>query len=118
MIVYITEIFSCFPQMLVVFIVVGFAGQGIRNIILVFMFTGWVSASRVVRSRILSLKTEPFVESCLANGLGGLSIMFKHLLPNTLGPVIVNTTLASAGYILAESALSFLGLGVPMEIPT
>jgi len=116
--VYISEIFMAFPQTLLVFIFVGFVGQGMENLIIIFAVTGWASVLRIVRSRILSLKEEPFVESCIANGVGGLSIMFRHLLPNTLGPVIVNITLSSAGYILAESALSFLGLGVQSHIPT
>ncbi|MBP3700704.1 MAG: ABC transporter permease, partial [Lachnospiraceae bacterium] len=53
-----------------------------------------------------------------ANGIGGLSIMFHHLLPNTLGPIIVNTTMNVAGYILSEAGLSYLGLGVPDNVPT
>ena len=73
---------------------------------------------RIVRSKILSLKQEPFVESCLANGIGGGSIMFHHLLPNTMGPVIVNSTLQVAGYILSEASLSFLGMGVPDDVVT
>ncbi len=117
-ILYISEIFMAFPQTMLILILVGFVGQGLVNIIVIFAITGWSNVLRIVRSRILSLKEEPFVESCRANGAGGASIMFRHLLPNTLGPVIVNTTLATAGYVLSESGLSFLGLGVPTEIPT
>lgn len=117
-ILYISEIFMAFPQTMLILILVGFVGPGIENLIIIFAVTGWSNVLRIVRSRILSLKEEPFVESCRANGVGGASIMFRHLLPNTLGPVIVNTTLATAGYVLSESGLSFLGLGVPTDIPT
>jgi len=116
--IYISEIFSAFPITMLILILVGFVGQGISNLIIIFALTGWTGSLRIVRSRILSLKKEAFVESCRANGIGGISIMFRHLLPNTLGPVIVNITLATAGYVLAESGLSFLGLGVPTDIPT
>jgi len=117
-IVYISEIITAFPQMLLIFILVGFVGQGIGNLILIFALTGWTSIYRLVRSRILSLKEEPFIESCKANGVGDASIMFRHMLPNTIGPVIVNVTLLTAGYLLQESALSFLNIGVPTDIPT
>lgn len=117
-ILYISEIFTVFPQLLLVLILVGFSGQSMTNLILIFMITGWVGTHRVVRSRILSLKEETFVESCRANGIGGFSIMFRHLLPNTMGPITVNVTLMTATYLLQESALSFLGMGVPSDIPT
>jgi len=117
-IVYISEIFYSFPQLLLVLILVGFAGRGWLNLILIFSLTGWIFGFRIVRSKILSLREETFVESCRANGIGGLSIMFRHMLPNTLGPVIVNATLSTAGFVLNEAALSFIGLGVEADIPT
>ena len=117
-ILYICEIFACFPSIIVILLLVGFIGQGVGIIILVFALTGWTGSMRMVRARILSLKEEPFVESCLANGLSGFSIMFRHLLPNTLGIVILNVTLTTGAYVLAETGLSFLGMGVPLSIPT
>lgn len=117
-IVYITDIFQTFPQYLLILICVGLLGQSTMNLLLIFILTGWTGVMRIVRSRILSLKQEPFVESCLANGIGGGSVMFHHLLPNTMGPVIVNATLQVAGYILSEASLSFLGMGVPDDVVT
>ena len=73
---------------------------------------------RVVRGRIMSLKQEPFIESCKANGISGLSIMFHHMIPNTIGPLIVYTTLDTAAYILAEAGLSYLNMGVPDNVAT
>ena len=115
---YISEIFMSFPQIILVLIMVGFAGRGLINLIIIFSITGWTYTHRIVRSRILSLKEESFVDSCRANGIGGVSIMFRHLLPNTLGPVIVCVTIQTAGYVLAEAGLSFIGLGVEANIPT
>lgn len=115
---YISEIFMTFPRTLLVLICVGLVGQDVGNIIWIFILTGWSGTMRIVRGKILSLKEESFVESCVANGVSGWSIMFRHLLPNTLGPIIVDMTLSVAGCILAEAGLSFLGMGVSPEIPT
>lgn len=116
--VYVAELFQTFPQYLLILLCVGLLGQSTRNLLIIFIGTGWAGIMRIVRGRILSLKQEPFVESCRVNGIGGASIMFHHLLPNTLGPVIVNTTLQVAGYILSEASLSFLGMGVPDTVVT
>lgn len=112
----ISEIFMAFPQLILVLILVVFVGQGVGNLVLIFSITGWMGTYRLVRGRFMSLREENFVEACRAFGIGNMSIMFKHILPNTLGPVIVNITLSTAGYILQESGLSFLGLGVPSGV--
>ncbi|NHN32768.1 ABC transporter permease [Paenibacillus agricola] len=114
----ISEIFMTFPQIILILLLVVFIGQGLFNLILIFSITGWTGTYRLVRGRFLSLREENYVDACRAFGIGELSIMFRHILPNTLSPVIVTVTLSSAGYILAESGLSFLGLGVPSGIPT
>ena len=114
----IQEFFQIFPQLLLVVLFVGFIGKGVGNLLLIWTFTGWGSIMRITRSRVLSLKQEPFVEGCRANGIGSLSIMFHHILPNTMGPIIVNATMNIAGYILAEAGLAYLGLGVPDSMPT
>lgn len=112
------EFFQIFPQLLLVMLFVGFIGKGVGNLLLIWTITGWGSIMRVTRSRVLSLKQEPFIESCRANGIGSMSIMFHHILPNTMGPIIVNTTMNIAGYILSEAGLAYLGLGVPDSLPT
>lgn len=116
--VYISELFQCFPHYLLILLLVGLVGQSTRNLLIIFIGTGWTSMMRIVRTKVMSLKEEPFVESCRANGIGGFSVMFHHMLPNTMGPVIVNTTLQVAGYILSEASLSFLGMGVPDSVVT
>lgn len=115
---YCSEIFSCFPDKMLILIIMGFAGQGVGVMMLVFIFTGWVSTMRMVRSRILSLKQETFVENCRAIGISSASIMFRHLLPNAMGVFIINITSNVASYILSEAGLSFLGLGVPKGVAT
>ena len=117
-ILYISELFMSFPQIILILILVAFSGRGIMNLIMIFSITGWTHAHRIVRSKMLSLKQESFVESCVANGIRGGSIMFRHILPNTLGPVVVTITLQTAEIVLAEAALSFIGLGVEASIPT
>lgn len=116
--VYLAELFQIFPQTLLILLCVGLLGQSTLNLLLIFIVTGWAGIMRIVRSKILSLKQEPFIESCMANGISGFSIMFHHMLPNTMGPIIVNTTLSVAGYILSEAGLSFLGMGVPDTVVT
>lgn len=117
-ILYITEIFQTIPQTMLVLILVGIAGRSLKNLILVFCFTGWMTTTRLVRTRVVQLKNEPFVENYRANGVSDLSIMFRHILPNTLGPVIVSITLSTAGFVLSEASLSYLGMGVPNSVST
>jgi peptide/nickel transport system permease protein len=114
----ISEVFMTFPSLILVLILIVFLGQSLFNLIFIFSITGWMGMYRVVRARILSLREENFVEALRAFGINRLSIMFKHILPNTMGPIIVNITLSMPGFILSEAGLSFLGLGVPPNIPT
>lgn len=116
--IYISEFFSCFPQTILIMIIMSFLGQSPIWMIIIFSCTGWVSSCGLVRSRMLSLKKEPFVDSCRVNGVSDFSIMFKHLLPNSLGVIFVNLTLSISGYVLSEAGLSFLGLGVSPGTPT
>lgn len=117
-IVYISELFMTFPYYLLVMLLVGILGRSTNNLLLIFTFTGWTRMMRVVRTSVLSLREESYVESCRANGIGSRSIMFHHILPNAMGPVIVNFTLSTANYILSEASLSFLGMGVPDTVVT
>ena len=117
-VVKIAELIAVIPQLLITLVLVLIAGQSIRNLILVFTFTGWIATFRLTRGRFFSLREESFVEACRAFGIGSLSIVFKHILPNCLGPVVVQFTLNTAGFILTEAALSFIGIGVPSGVPT
>lgn len=114
----VSEIVICFPPLVLILMLVTIVGQSIRNIILIFGFTQWVSMYRLVRSLFLSLREEEFVEALEAFGVSKVSIMFRHMLPNTIAPLTVWMTLSLAGMILQEAGLSFLGLGVPTGIPS
>lgn len=114
----VAEAFGVIPHIMIILILVAFLGPGLLNLFIVFSLTGWIGTFRLVRARFFSIREENFVKALQAFRISRASIMFKHMLPNTMGPVIVNITLSVSGYILSEAALSFLGMGVPQNIPT
>jgi peptide/nickel transport system permease protein len=93
-------------------------GQSILNTVLILTLFFWMPDARIVRGVYLSLKEKEFVEAAKASGASDTRIMFYHMLPNAMGPIIVNATLLVAAAILTESALSFLGFGVQPPTPT
>jgi peptide/nickel transport system permease protein len=114
----VSEIFMSFPQIILVLLLVSIAGQSLMNLIIIFVLTGWGGMYRMSRARMLSLREEEYVQALQSFGVPTLKICYKHILPNALGPIMVNITLTTAMFILAEAGLSFLGLGVPLSIPT
>ncbi len=109
----ITDLILTLPALAVLLALSHFYGGGspwVLSVILAGFF--WTGIARVVRGVFLSLREKEYVEAAKASGAGDLRIMFRHILPNTLGPVIVNGTLAVGAAILTESALSFLGQGI------
>lgn len=113
-----SELVMTFPQLVLVLIFVTILGQGVGNVIFVFAVTGWMTTFRLVRSEFMSLREEAFVEADRAFGFSKKRIIFRHLLPNTMSPIVVAFTINTAIYIIAEAGLSFLGLGVPVTTPT
>ncbi len=113
-----SEVFMSFPQLILVMMLVSIFGQGLSNLMIIFILTGWGSVYRLTRARMLSLREEEYVQSLKSFGLNDFIICYKHILPNAISPIVVNITLSTAMFILEESALSFLGLGVPLEIAT
>lgn len=113
-----SEVFMSFPQLILVMMLGTIFGRGLWNLILIFVVTGWGGVYRQARARMLSLREEEYVQSMRAFGLSDMKIAYKHMLPNAIGPVVVNLTLSTAMFILDEAAMSFLGLGVPPEIAT
>lgn len=114
----VSEIFMSFPQIILVLLLVSILGQSLWNLLVIFTITGWGSVYRMTRSQMLSIREEEYVQALKAFGLSDGLIAYKHMLPNALGPIMVNLTLSTAMFILEETALSFLGLGVPLQIPT
>jgi peptide/nickel transport system permease protein len=114
----ISELVMTFPQLILVLIFVSLLGQGINNVIIVFALTGWMTTFRLVRGEFFSLREEAFVEADRAFGFSKPRIIFRHILPNTMSPIVVAFTINIAIFIIAEAGLSFLGLGVPVTTPT
>ncbi len=114
----VSELVMTFPQLILVLIFVSLLGQGINNVIIVFALTGWMTTFRLVRGEFFSLREEAFVEADRAFGFSKPRIIFRHILPNTMSPIVVAFTVNIAIFIIAEAGLSFLGLGVPVTTPT
>ncbi len=93
-------------------------GGGVTRIVLIFTVFGWTTVARLVRGQILSLRTQDFVEAARAMGASETRVILRHLIPNSLAPVIVAATLTAGGAILAESSLSYLGLGIQPPTPS
>lgn len=107
------EIVLCFPTLILILTLVAFLNPSIYNIMIALGLTGWPDVARLVRGEFLKLRNADFTTAARATGLRDTRIMFRHLLPNALAPVLVTATFGVAGAILTESALSFLGFGVP-----
>jgi peptide/nickel transport system permease protein len=110
------DVMLCFPSFFLILAVVAFLDASIVNIMVIIGLTSWMGVARLVRAETLSLREREFVAASRLAGAGTLRILFWHILPNALAPVLVSGTLGVAGAILTESALSFLGIGV--QIPT
>ena len=107
-----------FPLILLALAVVALLGANLRNLVIVMAITTWMIYARVVRGLTLTLREQEFVQAVRALGARDARIIARHVLPNVLAPVMVIWTLEVARVILMESALSFLGLGVPPPTPT
>lgn len=93
-------------------------GGGVWKIVIVITIFGWMGVARLVRGMYLSIKEEEYIEAAKAIGVPDLTIMFKHMLPNAMSPVIVAATLGVGGNIIYEASLSFLGLGIMPPTPS
>lgn len=107
-----------FPFILLAITIVGVLGPTPRNVILILGIGGWVVYARVTRGQVLSLKEKDFIEAARGLGLSHVRMLLRHILPNTLTPLIVVATFAVAQMILLESSLSFLGLGIRPPTPS
>jgi peptide/nickel transport system permease protein len=107
-----------FPFILLAIAIIAVLGPNLQNIIIVMGITGWVIYARVVRAEVLSLREKEYVMAVRALGGSNGRIIFNHLLPNVLPPIIVIITLEMARMIIMEAALSFLGLGIQPPTPT
>jgi peptide/nickel transport system permease protein len=113
----IVDILLAFPGILLAIALAGILGPNLRNIILALSVLGWVGYARLVRGQVMAEKNREYVAAARALGASHPRIILRHILPNCFAPVIVEATFGLAGVILAESSLSFLGLG-PQDVPT
>ncbi len=110
------DILSAIPYLLVVILLMVFMGSGILTILVALTMTGWIGMARIVRGQILTLKSSDYVKAAIACGSKPSRIMFRHLIPNCIAPIIVTVTFTVPTAIFAEAFLSFLGLGIQAPI--
>jgi len=112
------DVLIAFPALFLILIIIATFGNSIYLIVITLSFTGWMGVARIVRGQVLSLKEQEFILAAKSLGLSHLRIIFRHLVPNALTPVIVAATLRIGSIILTEAGLSFLGLGVQPPTPS
>jgi peptide/nickel transport system permease protein len=115
---YVFNVFLAFPGLLLAIALVAFLGAGLGKLILALCIIGWVGYARVMRGQVLKVREYDFVQAAKALGAGNMRILFSHIMPNAIQPLIVQASLGMAGAVLSEASLSFLGLGIPPPAPS
>src|SRR5207247_1507928 len=110
--------FLAFPGVLLALAIIAFLEPSVTNLIAALCAIGWVSYARLIRAQVLKVRELDFVVASRALGANDTRIILRHILPNSIQPLIVQATLGMAGAVLAEATLSFLGLGVPEPMPS
>jgi peptide/nickel transport system permease protein len=113
-----TDMVLCFPTFFLILAVIAFLEPSIWNIMIVIGLTSWMGVTRLVRAEFLSLREREFVLAAKSLGTSPFRMIWKYLLPNAMGPIMVSAVLGIAGAVLVESGLSFLGLGVQPPDPS
>jgi peptide/nickel transport system permease protein len=113
-----TDVLLSVPRLVLLLVCASLWRPGTGTVVIVLVATGWMGVARMIRGDILGIRSRPYIESANALGLGSWRILFRHALPNALGPAIVATTLGVGNAILLESGLSFLGLGIQPPAPS
>ncbi|GAA2080829.1 ABC transporter permease [Pseudolysinimonas kribbensis] len=114
----IADVQLAFPSILLAILIASVLGQGVLNVIIVLSIANWVVFARVTRSQVMSLKGREYVEAARTLGAGHAHLIFRTLLPGCVAPILVIATVEFGQVILAEAALSFLGVGVPLGTPS
>jgi peptide/nickel transport system permease protein len=113
-----TDVFLAFPGILLAIALVAVLGPALVHVVLALVVFGWVDYARLVRGQVLQVREAEFVLAARAAGLPSRAVILRHVLPNVLPTLLVQASLGMAGAILAESALSFLGLGLQAPTPS
>jgi peptide/nickel transport system permease protein len=112
------DVFFAFPYILFAIVLIAVLGKGVQNVFLAIGILGWPSIARVFRSSILTVKESEYVDAARAMGASARRILTRHIMPNSVAPIIVYGTMSVGGAILTEAALSFLGMGVQPPAPS
>lgn len=115
---YLFNVFLAFPGLLLAIALVAVLGPGLEKAIFALCLIGWVGYARVMRAQVLKVREYDFVQAAKALGAGHMRILFSHIMPNAIQPLIVQASLGMAGAVLSEASLSFLGLGIPPPAPS
>ena len=113
-----TDALLAIPRLILLLLCAALWRPGAATVVIVLAATGWMGVARLVRAEVMGLQTRAFVDAAGALGIPPVRVLGRHVLPNALGPVIVASTIEVSSAIIAESTLSFLGLGFPPDIPT
>ncbi len=114
----VVEILMAIPSTIYVILLMVYFGQGIYNILIAMALTSWLHMAQLVRGQVLSLKEQEYVLAAKISGVSPIKIIFNHLLPNCIGPILVSATLSIPGAIATEAFMSFIGLGVKPPMPS
>lgn len=114
----IVDVFLAFPVIVLAIAIIAVLGPSLVNVMIALGLVAWTTYARVVRGQVLVLRELDFVQAARAVGTGDVRIIVRHILPNAIAPIIVLATVGMAGAIIAEAALSFLGLGVQPPTPS
>jgi peptide/nickel transport system permease protein len=114
----VVDVILAFPGIILALAIAGFLGPGLTNVIVALALPGWVVYARLMRGTVLQIKNQDFVQTIQASGARPTRIVFRHILPNALAPIIVQATLGLGGIIIAEAGLSYLGLGAQPPTPS
>lgn len=109
-----TDVVMTFPQVVIILTVATFVGQGVANVIVLIGLFSWTGTARLVRGQVLSLREEQFVKAARSLGAKDAVIIFKHIMPSVIAPLLASLTFAINHAVLLEAGLSFLGVGIPL----
>jgi peptide/nickel transport system permease protein len=112
------DVLLAFPGILLAIFITAVLGPSLLHVVMALSITGWTGYARLMRAQILTLRERDFVQAARALGARAPRILFRHLVPQAMGPLVVQITFAIPGAILAEASLSFLGLGAPPGTPS
>lgn len=112
------DAFMCFPGLIILILIMSFVGPGVLQVILVIGMVFGIAGSRTIRSAVIAIKENVYVQAAQAIGCSTPRVLFRHILPNVMAPIIVLFTTRLPGVVLIEASLSYLGYGIPPPIPS